>query len=75
MTLVESLAHFAEPWATAYADSKLLMNGVMFRHVGGFLLAGGLALVGGPGRLPCDRRRCRDPAASTWPNSTPCTRP
>jgi len=44
MTLVESLAHLAEPWATAYGDSKLLMNGVMFSHVGGFLLAGGLAL-------------------------------
>jgi len=44
MTLVESLAHLAEPWATAYGDSKLLMNAVMFSHVGGFLLAGGLAL-------------------------------
>ena len=45
MTLVESIAHFAEPWATAYGDSKLLMNGVMFSHIGGFLLAGGLALA------------------------------
>jgi hypothetical protein len=45
MSLVESLAHLAEPWATAYDNSKLLMNGVMFSHIGGFLLAGGLALA------------------------------
>ena len=38
-------AHFAEPWATAYDNSKLLMNGVMFGHVGGFLIAGGLAIA------------------------------
>lgn len=45
MTLVESLARIAEPWATAYGDSKLLTNAVMFSHIGGFLLAGGLALA------------------------------
>jgi hypothetical protein len=45
MTLVEILAHIAEPWATAYDNSKLLMNGVMFGHVGGFLIAGGLAIA------------------------------
>jgi hypothetical protein len=45
MTFVESLAHLAEPWATAYDNSKLLMNGVMFGHIGGFLVAGGLALA------------------------------
>lgn len=45
MTIVESLAHFAEPWAAAYDNSKLLMNGVMFSHIGGFLVAGGLALA------------------------------
>jgi small-conductance mechanosensitive channel len=45
MTLVESLARFAEPWATAYDSSKLLMNSVMFSHIGGFLVAGGLALA------------------------------
>jgi len=45
MPLVESLAHLAEPWATAYDNSKLLMNGVMFSHIGGFLVAGGLALA------------------------------
>jgi hypothetical protein len=44
MSVVESIAHFAKPWATAYADSKLLMDAVTFFHVGGFLLAGGLAL-------------------------------
>ena len=45
MTFVESLTHLAEPWATAYDNSKLLMNGVMFSHIGGFLVAGGLALA------------------------------
>ena len=45
MTIVESIARIAEPWAAAYGDSKLLMNGVMFSHIGGFLLAGGLALA------------------------------
>ena len=45
MSLVESLAHLAEPWAAVYDNSKLLMNAVMFSHVGGFLLAGGLALA------------------------------
>ena len=45
MTIVEALAHFAEPWASAYGNSKLLMNGVMFGHVGGFLIAGGLAIA------------------------------
>ena len=45
MSLVDSLTHFAEPWATAYDNSKLLMNAVMFSHIGGFLLAGGLALA------------------------------
>jgi uncharacterized membrane protein len=44
MTVVESLAQFAKPWASAYGDSKLLMNGVTFLHVAGFLVAGGLAL-------------------------------
>ena len=45
MTILETLARIAEPWASAYGDSKLLMNGVMFGHVGGFLVAGGLAIA------------------------------
>jgi amino acid transporter len=45
MTLVETLVRIAEPWATAYGNSKWLMNGVMFGHVGGFLAAGGLAIA------------------------------
>jgi hypothetical protein len=45
VTLVESIAHIAEPWATAYDNSKFLMNTVMFSHIGGFLMAGGLALA------------------------------
>ena len=45
MTIVETLSRIAEPWARAYGDSKLLMNGVMFGHVGGFLVAGGLAIA------------------------------
>jgi len=38
------MAHFAKPWADAYANSKLLMDSVTFFHVVGFLVAGGLAL-------------------------------
>jgi len=45
MSIIESLAHLAEPWANAYDNSKLLMNGVTFSHVGGFLVAGGLAIA------------------------------
>ena len=45
MPIVETLTRLAEPWASAYGDSKLLMNGVMFGHVGGFLVAGGLAIA------------------------------
>jgi hypothetical protein len=44
MTVVQSLAHFAKPWADAYGNSKLLMDGVTFLHIAGFLVAGGLAL-------------------------------
>jgi hypothetical protein len=44
MSVVETLTQFAKPWASAYGDSKLLMDAVTFLHVGGFLLAGGLAL-------------------------------
>ncbi len=47
MSLVDPLTHFAEPWATAYDNSKLLMNAVMFSHIGGFP-SRGLALGGGP---------------------------
>ncbi len=57
MTILETIARVAEPWARAYGDSTLLMNGVTFTHVAGFLVAGGLALSadravlrnGGPG--------------------------
>ena len=45
MTIFETLARLASPWASAYGDSKLLRNGVMFGHVGGFLIAGGLAIA------------------------------
>jgi uncharacterized membrane protein len=44
MSVVESLTQFAKPWASAYGDSKLLMDSVTFLHVAGFLVAGGLAL-------------------------------
>jgi hypothetical protein len=44
MTTLETIAQLAEPWARAYGDSKLLMTGVTFAHVTGFLVAGGLAL-------------------------------
>ncbi|HQR18763.1 MAG TPA: hypothetical protein PK948_10345 [Gemmatimonadales bacterium] len=45
MSLVETLSRLAEPWATAYADSKWIMNTVLFSHVAGFVVAGGFALA------------------------------
>lgn len=44
MTTLETIAQVAEPWARAYSNSTLLMTGVTFTHVAGFLIAGGLAL-------------------------------
>jgi len=45
VTIVETLARLAAPWADAYGDSKWLMNAVTFGHVAAFLLAGGFALA------------------------------
>lgn len=45
MPIVDALTRIAEPWATWYADSKWLMNTVLFSHVAGFVVAGGLAIA------------------------------
>src|SRR5436305_2025049 len=39
------LAHLFEPWAHAYADSKLIATVVTFGHVASLLMAGGLAVA------------------------------
>lgn len=43
--LGETLARVAEPWQSAYSDSKVLSTVVTFAHVGGLLVGGGLALA------------------------------
>ncbi|MGH7533186.1 MAG: hypothetical protein ACREL4_07845 [Gemmatimonadales bacterium] len=46
--MLDLLAHaeaLARPWADAYNDSNALQVGVTFAHVGGMVVAGGLALA------------------------------
>jgi hypothetical protein len=40
-----ALARLLEPWAHAYADSKLIATVVTFGHIASLLLAGGLAVA------------------------------
>lgn len=42
---LERLADLAAPWQAYYADSKAASATVTFAHVGGMLLAGGLAIA------------------------------
>ncbi|MGH7591243.1 MAG: hypothetical protein ACREL2_07360 [Gemmatimonadales bacterium] len=46
--MLNLLAHaeaLAQPWADAYNDSNTLQVGVTFAHIGGIVVAGGLALA------------------------------
>ncbi len=43
--MLSGLTSFAEPWATFYSDHALVRTGVTFAHLGGLLLAGGLAVT------------------------------
>lgn len=45
VALMERVAAMAQPWADLYADSTALSAGVEFLHLGGLLVAGGLALA------------------------------
>lgn len=44
MPIPEGLANLVQPWASLYADSKVVSNGVTFLHLGGLLLGGGAAI-------------------------------
>lgn len=43
--MIEALASLTQPWADLYGDSGLLQGLVTFLHIGGVVLAGGLALA------------------------------
>jgi len=44
-SIVETLAHAAEPWKDVYDDSKVLSVIVVFLHLASLLVGGGLALA------------------------------
>ena len=45
MTAVQTIAHFAQPWATIFSDSLAVSSGVMFAHLTGLVLGGGGAVA------------------------------
>ena len=45
MTVPESLVNLLKPWNEFYSHSKMAATVVIFLHVGGLLLAGGLAIA------------------------------
>lgn len=44
MAIPEALTSLVQPWATLYADSNVVSDGVTFLHLGGVLLGGGAAI-------------------------------
>jgi uncharacterized membrane protein len=66
ITPPDALLKLLEPWTNLYNDSKLVETLVMFGHVGGLLIAGGIAISTDRGTLraatwtDADRRRHLD---------------
>ncbi len=45
MTLIETLAEVAKPWADFYSKSKPMSLGVTYLHIAGVVIAGGFAMA------------------------------
>jgi len=43
-SVIQTITHLAAPWASFYDDSKAVSTAVTILHLGGMLLAGGLAI-------------------------------
>jgi hypothetical protein len=44
ITVLQTVATAAKPWAALYSDSRAVSSAVTFLHLGGLLFAGGLAI-------------------------------